>query len=116
MDLPFGVVKIRRGGSAGGHKGMASIITALAASRLPAIRDVTPSQGVRRQAMSAAEVARLKIGIGPRPARMDAKDFVLARFSSAEEASLGATLERAHSALTAVFEKGHETAMNLFNT
>lgn len=92
MDLPFGGIKIRRGGSAGGHKGMASIITALGSTQVP----------------------RLKIGIG-RDERMDARDFVLDRFSAAEEAALGAVLERAHAALTTVFEKGLETAMNLFN-
>jgi len=92
MDLPFGTIKIRRGGSAGGHKGMASIITA----------------------MGSTEVARLKIGIG-RDERMDARDYVLDRFSASEEAALGAALERAHAALITVFEKSLEAAMNLFN-
>lgn len=92
MDLPFGTVKIRRGGSAGGHKGMASII----------------------QAMGSPEIARIKIGIGRDPSA-DSKNYVLDRFSAAEEKALGAALERAYAALTAVFEKDLEAAMNLFN-
>lgn len=92
MDLPFGTVRIRRGGSAGGHKGMASII----------------------QAMGSSDIARLKIGIGRDPAA-DSKNYVLDRFSAAEEKLLGPALGRAYDALTAVFEKDLEAAMNLFN-
>lgn len=93
MDLPFGTIKLRRGGTAGGHKGMASIIAALGSSK----------------------IARLKIGIGRAPGA-DAKDYVLDKFSAAEEKVLGATMERAYAALTAVFEKNLEAAMNLYNT
>ncbi len=93
MDLTFGTVKIRRGGSAGGHKGMASII----------------------QAIGSADIPRIKIGIG-RDTSADSKNYVLDRFSAAEEKVLGAALERAYEALTAVLEKDLEAAMNLFNS
>ena len=93
IDLPFGIMKIRRAGSAGGHKGMLSIISA----------------------MGTQEIARLKIGIGPRPARMDAKDFVLGRFSREEESALTPALERGFQALQTAVEKGLDEAMNRFN-
>lgn len=93
LSLPFGAVRIRRGGSAGGHKGMVSIASV----------------------MGTEEIARIRIGIGPRPSRMDAKDFVLGRFSKEEEAGLTPALERGLSALLAVLEKGLDEAMNLFN-
>lgn len=92
MSLPLGVIRIRRDGSSGGHKGVASIINVLGAS-----------------------AARLKIGIGPKPERVDASNFVLARFSPAEEKVLAAAFERALNALTAIFEGGLDAAMNLFN-
>lgn len=94
ISIPFGTIKIRRGGSAGGHKGMLSIVSA----------------------MGTQEIARIKIGIGPRPARIDAKDFVLGHFSKEEEAGLAPALERGLEALLAVVEKGLDEAMNRFNT
>ena len=93
LSLPFGALRIRRGGSAGGHKGMVSIASV----------------------MGTQEIARIRIGIGPRPSVMDAKDFVLGRFSKEEEAKLGPALERGLQALLAVLEKGLDEAMNLYN-
>ncbi|OGS06531.1 MAG: aminoacyl-tRNA hydrolase [Elusimicrobia bacterium RIFOXYA12_FULL_51_18] len=93
LSLPFGAVRIRRGGTAGGHKGMLSIAAA----------------------MGTQEIARIKIGIGPRPSGIDAKDFVLGRISKEEEVKLPPALERGLQALSAVLEKGLDEAMNLFN-
>jgi len=93
MSIPFGSMKIRRGGSAGGHKGMLSIV----------------------EAMGTQEIARIKIGIGPRPAGIDAKRFVLGHFSKEEELGLAAALERGCQALLTVIEKGLDEAMNRFN-
>src|SRR5947209_6150538 len=38
VDLPFGVVRIRHGGTSGGHRGMQSMIEALKVSEIPRIR------------------------------------------------------------------------------
>lgn len=62
MSLPPGRLRIRRGGSAGGHKGLASVTAMLATER----------------------ISRLRIGIGPPPQFMDAVDFVLRRFEPDE--------------------------------
>jgi PTH1 family peptidyl-tRNA hydrolase len=93
MSLPLGTIKLRRGGSAGGHNGMLSITAA----------------------MGTQEVMRIKIGIGPRPPVIDAKDFVLGRFSKEEEVRLAPALEHGFQALLTVFEKGLDEAMNRFN-
>jgi PTH1 family peptidyl-tRNA hydrolase len=93
LSLPLGSIKIKRGGSSGGHRGMLSI----AAS------------------MGTEEIARIKIGIGPRPERMSAPDFVLGRFSGEEESKLAPALERGLRALLAVVETGLDEAMNRFN-
>ena len=93
LTLPLGAIRIRRGGSSGGHNGMSSIAAA----------------------MGTSEIARIKIGIGPKPPVMDAKDFVLGRFSKEEEARLVPSLERALQALLTALGKGLEEAMNRFN-
>jgi len=93
MSLPLGAIRLRRGGSAGGHNGMLSIASA----------------------MGTQEVARIKIGIGPRPAVIEARDFVLGRFSKEEETVLSPALDRGLQALLTVLEEGLEEAMNRFN-
>jgi PTH1 family peptidyl-tRNA hydrolase len=51
LDLPFGSLKLKRGGGEGGHNGL---------------RDVTKSLGTR-------EYVRVRVGIGRPPGRMDAQ-------------------------------------------
>ncbi len=93
VDLPLGWLRLRMRGSSGGHKGMQSIIDHLG----------TP------------EVPRLRIGIGPLPPHREGADFVLGRFSLAEEEVLAGALDRAAEAITAAREEGLEAAMNRFN-
>lgn len=62
IDLPLGTLRIRAGGSSGGHKGVQSIIDSLGAS----------------------DFARFRLGIGPVPAEFDPADFVLQKFTKDE--------------------------------
>ena len=66
LDLDFGVARLRQKGGAGTHNGLKSVIHHLG------------TEGF----------LRLRLGIGPKPSVMDAKDFVLARFSETEQAQL----------------------------
>lgn len=93
ISLPFGRLRVRAGGSFGGHRGISSLITML----------------------GTQEVPRLRLGIGPRPARMDAKNFVLEKFSKEEAVLLPGFLDRAFEALEAVVDSGPESAMNRYN-
>lgn len=93
MSLPFGRLRVRAGGSFGGHLGISSLITMLGTQGVP----------------------RLRLGIGPRPARMDAKDFVLGKFSKEEAVLLPDFLGRAFEALEAIIDLGPEGAMNRYN-
>lgn len=93
LALPLGKLRLRKKGSAGGQKGMLSIL----------------------QHFGTEEIARLRIGIGPQPERMDSADFVLSRFRSAEEKELDAALDLAVDAVEAVRDKGLDAAMNRFN-
>lgn len=66
LDIPFGQIRTRIGGSAAGHNG---------------IKSVTQHIG--------EQYGRVRIGVGPKThPSMDSKDFVLGRFSSDEQAQL----------------------------
>lgn len=93
LDLPFGVIRLRADGGAGGHNGMRSII----------------------QHLGGNQFARLRIGIGRPPGRMDPAAFVLQDFSRDEAAELGTLLDRAGQAIDAFLAAGITAAMNQFN-
>jgi PTH1 family peptidyl-tRNA hydrolase len=90
--LPFGKLRFREGGGAGGHNGLASIIGE----------------------MSSEKFARLRIGIGE-PDR-HAVDHVLSRFSQDERARLPELLDAAADAVEAWAREGTSKAANRFNT
>jgi len=93
IDLPFGRIRIRTQGSAGGHRGVVSIVESLA----------------------GAPFRRLRVGIGRPPPGMEAADYVLEGFSSQESAALDDVVSRAVEALTCLLEEGHDRAMAQFN-
>ncbi len=91
MDLPVGTIRVRARGSAGGHRGMASVL----------------------EAVGTPEVARVRVGIG-RPGG-DAVDHVLSRFSPEEEPVVAEAVERAADAVETALQEGIERAMDRFN-
>lgn len=80
LDLPFGVVRLKRDGGEGGHNGLRSISTSL---------------GTR-------DYCRLRLGIGRPPGRMDPADFVLRDVSSADRADFDVMVEEGADAVEAV--------------
>ena len=92
MDLPLGKLRLRPKGGPGGHKGVASITTALGTQGFP----------------------RLRIGIG-RPAEVDEVQYVLGPFTAEEEPVVKESLALAVEAISCVLERGLEEAMNRFN-
>jgi len=93
LALPFGAIRLRRSGSAGGHNGLKSIIAALRTN----------------------EFMRLRVGIQPEHPLGDTKSFVLDEFSRVERAGLDEILERSAQALRAVIRDGIDKAMALYN-
>ena len=93
LDLPFGTLRLRPEGGAGGQHGVESIITKLG----------------RR------DFARLRIGIGRPPGRMDPRDYVLHNFDPSEVEFLPAVLQHAVDAIISFIQDGIEKAMNDFN-
>ncbi len=93
MDLELGVLRFRTKGSAGGHRGLASVISSLGTSAFP----------------------RLKIGIGRPDTKEEVIDYVLDRFDEQEASLCEKTLDRAAAALRTVLIHGLERAMTEYS-
>jgi PTH1 family peptidyl-tRNA hydrolase len=93
VDLPFGRIRIRTRGSAGGHRGLVSIIENLA----------------------GAPFSRVRIGIGRPPAGRETADYVLQPFDAEEAAQLRDVVDNAADAVTALLKDGADAAMRQFN-
>lgn len=78
LDLPPHVLRLKRGGGEGGHNGLRSITSAL---------------GTR-------DYARLRVGIGRPPGRMDSAAFVLSDIPKGQREDWAVTVEQAAAALT----------------
>jgi peptidyl-tRNA hydrolase, PTH1 family len=91
LDLPFGVLRLRPQGSAGGHNGLASIFEQVGTLKVP----------------------RLKIGIGRGPSTATA--HVLSRFSAEQEREMAQLVERAADGVEAWARDGIVVAMNDVN-
>lgn len=95
-DLPLGTIRIRLGGSSGGHNGVQSVIDALGTEQFPHVRIgiSTPERDERK---------------------VDAKDFVLSAFTSAEKKMLRKVIDRAVLALHDAITNGVEHAISKWN-
>jgi PTH1 family peptidyl-tRNA hydrolase len=91
LDLPFGSLRLKRGGGDGGHNGLKSI---------------TRSTGSK-------DYLRVRFGIGRPPGRQDPADFVLKDFSSTERKTLDLLIAEAADATELLLERGLETAQNV---
>ena len=91
-DLPLGKIRFRAGGSGGGHRGMASIVSAL----------------------GSEEVNRLRVGIGSSQGQ-ELSDYVLSDFSKIEREILANTIQEAASASLDWVNKGIDFSMQEYN-
>lgn len=89
FHLPLGRLRLRRGGSDGGHNGLASIVASLGTEGFP----------------------RLRVGVGARGAA-PAEAFVLSRFPPAERGAVERAVERAADAVEAWIRLGLDRAAN----
>ncbi len=92
LDLPFGVVRVKRGGGAGGHNGVLSVVLAI-----------------------GPEFVRVRLGIGRPPGRKDPVDFVLENFRKAEQPEVPAIVGSGADAVLMVVREGIGPAQTEIN-
>ena len=93
LDLAFGRIRIRPQGSAGGHRGIVSIMVSLAGARF----------------------CRVRVGIGRPPEGKDAADYVLEPFNADEMSHLSEIIDRAAASVDCLLRDGAQRAMEVFN-
>jgi PTH1 family peptidyl-tRNA hydrolase len=93
VALPFGRLRARARGSAGGHNGLRSVIARL----------------------GTTEFARLRLGVGRGDARRDLADHVLSKFEADEQSALEGFIARAADAAEMFAVEGIERVMNVYN-
>jgi PTH1 family peptidyl-tRNA hydrolase len=93
LNLPFGKLRVRASGSSGGQKGLQDVILRCGGDDVP----------------------RLRIGIGQPPDRMDAADFVLAKFTGSEKKEMELAVMDAADAAETWVREGIANCMNRYN-
>ena len=93
MDIPAGMVRIRRKGSSGGHNGIKSIIAHV----------------------GSEDFARVRIGIGRPPAGWTVIHHVLAPFSTEDAPKIRAAIDYLLPAVESIVTDGVDFAMNRYN-
>ena len=93
LALPCGRIRLRGGGSSGGHNGLKDIERVLGTDQYP----------------------RLRLGIDPSPPRVPGRDYVLGRFTTEQRSRLDPAIDRAVGAIVTWADKGIELAMSQFN-
>ena len=93
MSLPVGKIRIKPKGSAGGHNGLKSIISALGTEDFP----------------------RIRLGVGSPPPEFDVKDWVLSTFRDRDAEEISVAADKAAQAIEAYITLGPEKTMNQYN-
>ena len=93
LSLPFGKLRLRPSGSAGGHNGLKSII----------------------QDLGSNQFARLRLGIDTPGGAADTVDYVLANFTPAEKKALPDFINHALDCVTCWVTEGAQVVMARFN-
>ncbi len=93
LALPCGTLRLRAGGSSGGHNGLKDIQRVLGTDQYP----------------------RLRLGIDPTPPRVAGKDYVLGKFTPEQRDRLAPAVGRAAGAIVTWVDKGIVPAMSQFN-
>lgn len=93
LDLSLGKLRIKENGSAGGHKGLGSIIDYLGTQQIP----------------------RIRIGIDSPPEGYSVIDYVLGHFNKDEMKVMDNIIGKMHLIIEEIINNGYQKAMNKFN-
>ncbi len=94
LNLPFGTLRLRKGGSAGGHNGLTNIT----------------------EILGTQDYARIRVGIGNAFSRGGQIDFVLGELDAEEKAQMPQICQRVIEGIKAFATIGPDRAMNVVNT
>ena len=93
VALPWGMVRVRERGTAGGHNGLKSVIGAI----------------------GTTEFVRVRLGVKPEEIRGDLKEYVLRQIRRDEEDLVADEIEQGAEAVKVILGEGTQVAMNRFN-
>jgi peptidyl-tRNA hydrolase, PTH1 family len=93
IALPWGMVRVRERGTAGGHNGLKSVIGAI----------------------GTTEFVRVRLGVKPEELRGDLKEYVLRQIRRDEEDLVAEEIEQGAEAVKVILAEGTQSAMNRFN-
>jgi len=93
VALPWGMIRVRERGTAGGHNGLKSVIGAL----------------------GTTEFVRVRLGVKPEEMRGDLKEYVLRQIRRDEEDLVAEEIEQGAEAVKVILAEGTQSAMNRFN-
>ena len=93
IALPWGMLRVRERGSAGGHNGLKSVIGALGTIEFP----------------------RVRLGVKPEELRGDLREYVLRQIRRDEEDAVAEEIEQGAEAVNVIVTEGIAAAMNRFN-
>jgi peptidyl-tRNA hydrolase, PTH1 family len=93
IALPWGMLRVRERGTAGGHNGLKSVIGAI----------------------GTTEFVRVRLGVKPEEMRGDLKEYVLRQIRRDEEDLVAEEIEQGAEAVKVILAEGTQTAMNRFN-
>ena len=93
IDLPFGVLQVKQGGSTAGHQGLNSMV----------------------QAFGSKDFYRVRLGVGRPPGRQDPADYVLELFAPRERDEVAVLVQEAADAVRTIIREGLAAAQDRFN-
>ncbi len=93
LNLPVGKLRVRRGGSSGGQKGLEDIIRRLGTDQFP----------------------RLRVGIGSPPQQWDAADYVLGKIPEEDREPMEIAVRESADAVVVWSHEGIDPCMNRYN-
>jgi PTH1 family peptidyl-tRNA hydrolase len=93
IDLPFGALQVKKGGSTAGHQGLNSLV----------------------QALRSPDFNRVRIGVGRPPGRQDPADYVLKPFTEREKPEVDVLVENGADAVLTIMDEGLTAAQEKFN-
>ena len=93
IDLPFGALRVKTGGSTAGHNGLRSL----------------------ERSLRTPDFSRVRLGVGRPPGRQDPGDYVLEAFPKRNEADVAALVDEGADAVLSLLSEGLQVTQDRYN-